>query len=438
MKRLLIVSPHFPPVNAPDMQRVRMSLPFFAEFGWEAHVLAVEPSGHETLEPLLTETVPGHVTVNRVKAMDPAMTRRFGFGNTALRALPFLQSRGADVLRHQAIDLVYFSTTMFLAMPLGRLWKARFGVPYVLDIQDPWLSDYYETHPEVAAPPKYGLARRVNAVLEPWTMKAAGGIIAVSQRYIDTLHARYPWLATRPHATLPFGASSHDFDVLRQHPQTNRHFDPRDGLIHGVYAGRGGDDMAVAADILFRAYQLARTEVPTLFDRVRLHFVGTDYATDARARQTLAPRAAAVGLDGIVDEDPARAPYFEALQMLTDAGFLVVLGSDDSSYSASKVYPYIMANRPLIAIVHDQSPLAAIVRNTRAGAVVTFADADDQATRHQTASNLARRWIALLTGRERPSTDWDAFERYSAREMTRQQCRLFDDVVAMDARSAAA
>jgi len=41
MKRVLIVSPNFPPINAPDMQRVRMSLPFYRDNGWEPVVLAV-------------------------------------------------------------------------------------------------------------------------------------------------------------------------------------------------------------------------------------------------------------------------------------------------------------------------------------------------------------------------------------------------------------
>ena len=34
MRRVLLVSPHFPPTNAPDHQRVRMSLPFYREHGW--------------------------------------------------------------------------------------------------------------------------------------------------------------------------------------------------------------------------------------------------------------------------------------------------------------------------------------------------------------------------------------------------------------------
>ena len=40
-RRLLIVSPHFPPLNAPDHQRVRMSLPYYAASGWEPVILCI-------------------------------------------------------------------------------------------------------------------------------------------------------------------------------------------------------------------------------------------------------------------------------------------------------------------------------------------------------------------------------------------------------------
>lgn len=43
MNRSLIVSPRFPPINAPDLHRVRHSLPYFHRTGWES-VLAKAPS----------------------------------------------------------------------------------------------------------------------------------------------------------------------------------------------------------------------------------------------------------------------------------------------------------------------------------------------------------------------------------------------------------
>src|SRR5436190_1404021 len=129
--RVLIVSPHFPPVDAADMQRVRVSLPYFREYGWEPYVLAVAPDRDDTLEPLFLETLDDTVKVERVRAIPRSITRWFGIGNVALRSLPFLYLAGSRLIKRHRIDLVYFSTTMFLAMPLGRLWRVRFGIPYV-------------------------------------------------------------------------------------------------------------------------------------------------------------------------------------------------------------------------------------------------------------------------------------------------------------------
>src|SRR5947207_2083986 len=94
MRRVLIVSPHFPPINAPDMQRVRMSLPFFSQHGWQASVLAVAPDGSHVIEPLLTETIPRETPVTRVSAVPLEWSRRIGVGNIALRALPYLYRAG--------------------------------------------------------------------------------------------------------------------------------------------------------------------------------------------------------------------------------------------------------------------------------------------------------------------------------------------------------
>jgi hypothetical protein len=429
-KRLLIVSPHFPPTNAPDMQRVRMSLPHFETFGWEPIVLASSPGPTDIVEPLFAETVPSRVVVERVRQIPMALTRAVGVENVAMRALPFLYFAGCRLIRQHHIDLVFFSTTTFLAMPLGRLWKRRFGVPYVLDFQDPWLSDYYETHPDAEPPAKYAVARRVHATMEPWTMREVGGIMSVSPQYIDTLRKRYQWLRPLPSMTLPFGASREDFDVLAQHPQANRHFTSGDGRTHGVYAGRGGRDLSTALDIVFRALLLNRHARPDLFDRVVLHFVGTDYATGDRAKKTIAPMAERAGLQASVEEDTTRLPYFQTLQLLKDADFLLVVGSDDPAYTASKIYPYILARKPLLAVVHERSPLVDVLRETRGGTVVTFSDSPTEGETQAAAVRLARCWEHTLDALPRsPDTDWDQFERYTAREMTRRECDLFNSVL---------
>jgi hypothetical protein len=422
---LLIVSPHFPPVNAPDMQRVRMSLPYFREFGWQPYVLAVAPTGDQTLDPLLTETIPPDIPIERVRTVPDAISRSLGIGNIALRALPFLYAAGSRLITEHRIDLVYFSTTMFLSMPLGRVWQRRFGVPYVLDIQDPWLSDYYEQHRESSPPPKYSVARRVHAALEPWTMKEVSALIAVSDAYLTTLRSRYSWLTEAMCTTLPFGASRQDFEVLETHPQPNASFKKHDGLVHGVYVGRGGDDMKPALRILFDALRAGLASSAAVFGAMRLHFVGTDYATDGRARLTVEPVAREAGVADHVSEQTARVPFFEALQLMKDADFLILIGSNDPGYTASKVYPYLMAGKPILAVVHERSSLVPVLRDARAGTVVTFAEGEDVAV-----AALLTAWRTMMDRLECPApVDQNVAARYSAREMARRQCVVFDAVL---------
>ena len=184
-QRVLIVSPHFAPVNTPDHHRVRMSLSYLEEFGWSAHVLAVAPEFVEAERDLdLLKTIPPSTTVTRVPALPVRLTRWFGLGNLGLRAVVSLSRAGGQLLRREHFDLVYFSTTVFLVLALGPHWKRRLGIPYVLDMQDPWLNDYYQRSgmPPPGGRIKYGFAQWQARCLEPSTMRQAAHILSVSPK----------------------------------------------------------------------------------------------------------------------------------------------------------------------------------------------------------------------------------------------------------------
>src|SRR2546423_3518376 len=110
-KRVLIVSPHFPPVNAPDHQRIRISLPYFEEFGWEPYILTIRPELIEGIcDHALEQALPKKIKVFRAQAAPLKYTRKMGWGNLSLRALPFMYSLGTKIIADEKIDLVYFST----------------------------------------------------------------------------------------------------------------------------------------------------------------------------------------------------------------------------------------------------------------------------------------------------------------------------------------
>ena len=328
------------------MHRVRQSLPYFREMGWEPITLAVDPEcvdGYR--DEHLLETIPDNVEVEYLPALDYHWTRRLGVGSVALRSLWAYWKAGNERLARGDIDLVYFSTTAFQVLVLGRYWKWRFGVPYVIDMQDPWRSDHYLDVPKEERPPKFWLAYRMDALLEPIAMNGVDGIISVSQGYCDVLQSGIQRASERCRV-IPFGGAERDFDVLERLDLSNPFFEQQDGVVNVVYVGRGGHDMAYAATALFRALAAGRAEQPDLFSGVRMYFIGTDYAAEGRGQKTLKPIAESCGVGDVVEEHPARVSYFTALYLLQQADMVVLPGSTDPAYTASKLYPYILSRRP--------------------------------------------------------------------------------------------
>ncbi|MEM7727615.1 MAG: hypothetical protein AAF208_14810 [Cyanobacteria bacterium P01_A01_bin.45] len=431
-KRILIVSPHFPPINAPDHQRIRMSLPYFQEFGWDASVLTVDPNHVEALQdPLLLKTVPSEIPVTRTSALPLNLTRRFGLGSLGLRSLPYLQKTGDRLLAEKKFDLVYFSTTIFPSMILGLRWYRRFNIPYILDFQDPWLSDYYK-QPDSPKPPgghfKYGFSQLQAKFLEPKAVSQVSHIISVSPAYPLTLQQRYPHLSSEQFTVLPFGAPEVDFERLASLNVKQSIFDPRDGKRHWVYVGRGGKDMDMSLRSLFTAIKSQRQENPHLWDSIKLHFVGTSYAPKSLAVKTVEPIAQELGISDLVSEHPCRIPYFEALQILSDSDAILMIGSDDPSYTASKLYPCILARKPIFAIFHDRSSVVDILRQCQAGKAVTFTS-DNQPSELIDKIKNQLEWLQSLAKGFQPTTNWEAFKPFTAREMTFKQCQIFDQYI---------
>ena len=92
--KVLIISPHFPPTNAPDMQRVRMILPYLAEAGMTAEVLAVNSAQVAAPEdPWLVEGLPDDIPIHRVNALDLSWRKIPGLGTLSLRAKRALRKK---------------------------------------------------------------------------------------------------------------------------------------------------------------------------------------------------------------------------------------------------------------------------------------------------------------------------------------------------------
>jgi hypothetical protein len=426
-RRVLIVSPHFPPVNAPDHQRIRTALPYLAEGGWEAEILTVNPAEvPHRQDALLQQTLPATLPIHTVEALPQRLTKLIGLGNVGWRCLPHLAQAGNRLLAQQSFDLIFFSTTIFPVMILGPYWQQRFGIPFAVDFQDPWRVDRAPAgHHRPGGRLKYAVDKALATFWEPRVMQRVSQVVSVSPAYPETLQRRYPWLKPEQFTVLPFGAPESDFAQLPQLPVRQTHFDPNDGRQHWVYVGRGGPDMAPALEGLFRGLQQVRSQSPHLTANLHLHFIGTSYAPAAQAPKTIEPIAAAQGVADLVTEHPQRVPYFEAQKLLTESDVVLLIGSADAKYTASKLYPAVLAKRPILAVFHQASSVVSILQQTQAGTAVTF---NEHTSAQELAQHLVPHLQLLLAHPKPPSppTNWDAFHPYTAQSMTKTLCQVFD------------
>src|SRR5438270_5476693 len=106
MRKILIVSPRFPPKNAADIHRIRISLPWYRGFGWDPTILCVDaPTADCVDDPMLAEALPQDIQVIRVRAWSEEKCRRFGFGQLGYRSLLALYCAGCRLLQRQHHDV---------------------------------------------------------------------------------------------------------------------------------------------------------------------------------------------------------------------------------------------------------------------------------------------------------------------------------------------
>lgn len=428
MKKLLIVSPHFPPVNAPDLQRVRMSLPYYEQHGWEPVVLTVEDRfQHASREPELAATVPPHVRVVRTGAIPPKTARLFGVGNIGLRAGLPLFARGLELLNDESFDLVFFSTTQFAVLAMGPLWRRATGTPYVIDIQDPWRTNYY-FQKGARRPPggwKYRLAHAQAVCGEPWVYRRAAGFISVSGRYLEELGKTYPWFKAKASATIPFGTSRTDLEAALAREETRPAAVP--GTVRLVYTGATGPIMPDALNCLFAGLEHLLAHHPAAAARLRLEFLGTSYAAPDQARPSVIPLVHSPALRPLLHEEPRRLGHLECLRIQARADVLLLLGSTDLAYSPSKIYPYFMSGRPMLSLAFRGSVLEELLDRLGCGTVVRLVrGAPPEQTAGKIAHLLARVADSPDCLESRPRNEAFFQEHFMAPSLTAAQCRLFE------------
>jgi hypothetical protein len=389
-------------------------------------VLTVRPEYYESATDSENEKLlPENLEVVRTSALRASWTRRLGIGDVGMRSLWHHWQALKKLCISGKVDLIFIPVPPYVPMILGRLAHRRFGIPYVIDYIDPWVTDYYWKLPREQRPPKWVLADTLSRRLEPFALEHVNQITGVSEGTTDQVKSRYDWLSAKA-TEIPYGAEEADFDYLRNNPRRNVIFKANDGRFHLCYIGAYVESMEQTLRAFFAAIKAGVERAPDLFGKLVVHFVGTTYATNGSDPFRVTRVARDCAIDHLVDEHPERIPYLDSLQLMLDADALLLLGSEETHYTASKVFSSVLAKRPLLAVFHQHSSVPRILREIEAGRLVTF-DANKPVS--GCTGEISVELERLLSLAEENRVNWESFKPYTTRAMTARLAGIFDEAL---------
>jgi hypothetical protein len=413
MKRVLIVSYHFPPIVSAGVPRIRYITRHLLAEGWRVTVLSVEKSYCEKNDPDTLRWIPPGVEIVRtgsfeVDVIDPgnaasSQNDRGGFlarlawflRKVAYRVLfrflafpdrqigwfvPLLVT-AERLLRSKRYDVVLSSSPPHSThLSLWLLRKFR-HFKWVADFRDPWTtpSFYY----------RGGISRAIAEKMERLVLKGCDVVIANTQGNKRALLEKFPFLDSEAVAVVNNG-----FD---EKEEIDYGIDPADVACDFVYTGEVYEGML---DLYIEAVEhLLRNglgPVPRLFVYGQMDSECLDLLERSPARRYI--------------EWKGSVSYARSLGLMRKANALLLIlphTERGKTWVPSKLYAYLFAGRPILAIapVGDATD---IIARTGTGVGLTNPDPVD------VAGSLAHFVDEMRRGRLDLARNEEAISEFSA------------------------
>jgi len=395
MRRVLIISYYFPPMAGVEVQRVTRFVRHLPQYGWEPAVVTSKGGHWNFHDESLLQSLPADINILRVRAVNhpgvvhklrlleagletwhgfqrsgklrDRLRRRFDAFDTHRLCFPDEQNwwawnarRGCRALveRFQP-DAIWATGPPWSNLVLSHRISGETGIPAVADIRDPWT-----WHPQ-------GLWKgERHGRLEGDVLNGHAHVVTVTEGFRRRYAELYPELAGRIHL-IRNGFEDADLGTPGQAPSiVNIHY------LGSLTTGNLKDVRKRTLYLFLKALQALRLQGTPGAEQIRVKVAGRN----VEASQTLVDE---LGLnDQVQILGPLPASEARALRDEADALLLVdmLYENSDSTFIALKVYEYLAANRPILALLPPGSEAGKIILEKRRGIVCRVDDVDSIAT----------------------------------------------------------
>jgi len=454
MKRVLMIAHAFPPGRGPGVHRPAAFARHLPGCGWQPVVLTVESARGDAGDRTALEDLPQDLAVirtpwiharggprqgpaaahldggsgkrstgsgrghGRSRAVSDQATRASTILRRWLRTyvlvpdeavgwLPFAVPTALSAARDMSVDALYSTSGPPTAHLVALAVHRATALPWVADFRDPWTAVPNAVRREIY---RSRLRLSVDRSLERRVLSAADAVVTVSQAQREIMRALTPRAAQAVHRVITNG---YEPEWLSASVQSA----PEQFTI--VYTGsfyRAGEE----PDPLFRVLRGLLASGALQAERLRVVVAGPQHARVAAA-------AAEYGIDEIVDVRPP-LPHSDALSLQRSATVLwLALSPVHGRQGAltAKLFEYMAARRPVLALVVPDSEAGRLVASTGIGVAV---DPRDEAGLVRELLDLDAEYVGTGTVAWRGSDE--AIAPYSRARLTARLAELLDEIVA--------
>ena len=338
MNKILMTAFHFPPqAGSSGVLRTLNFVKYLPEYGWQPTVLSAHPRAYEERRDDLLSAIPNSVRVIRAQAVDAARHLSVFGKYPLLFALPDRWGawlfdavrQGKAEIRRSRPDLIWSTYPISTAHLVGLSLARASGRPWIADFRDPMINGDY---------PGDRWQRRAWSAIESRVLNESALCVFTTDDAAQTYRERYPASADKC-VVIANGYDEAAFtDVCPQRPGVGS--DTLLLLHSGIIYPQDRDPSPFFAAV--RGLLEAHVLDPAC---LCIRFSATGHEKEVRAA------AHAYGLDDVVDIAPP-IPYAEALaEMMGADALLVFQASAFNGQIPAKIYEYLRAGRPVLALV---------------------------------------------------------------------------------------
>jgi len=389
-KKVLIITPAFPPAIGSAVRRIVGFVKYLPELGWDPYVLTPLPgpyrapgskagpvanlpshriirtpffdirfAGRKLLSGATKKKISqsasmpelSNITAPRLGNLVWALANTFVFvPDPDIGWFPFGVRAGLSAIKRNNIDVILSSappfTTHLIALRLNRLT----GKPWVADFRDPWSQSPY-----LAEAPLWAIRRPVDRFLERRVMKNADAIIGVSRSMVETFaQLKVKGIERKLHA-ITNGFDPDDFAMEPPNPS---------GTFTIAYTGSFiGEARSPVPFLTALADLIENGSLPR--DRVRVRIIERySQQTDRLARK--------YGLSDVVTVQVGLSHSETVREQMSASVLLFIVRGDSSGLGeyTGKLFEYLGARRTILALAPKQGVAAQLIREADAGTVV--------------------------------------------------------------------